>query len=37
LFAMPELGVSEAASLFGAGRYTCGEIRVMTRLYVKFC
>jgi hypothetical protein len=41
LFAMPELGVSEAASLFGAlfgaGRYTCGEIRVMSRLYVKFC
>jgi hypothetical protein len=37
LFAMPELGLSEAASLFGAGRYTCEDIRVMSRLYVKFC
>ena len=32
-----ELGVSEAASLFGAGRYTCEDIRVMSRLYVKVC
>jgi hypothetical protein len=35
MFTKLELGVSDAASLFGAGRYTCGDVRVMSRLYVK--